>query len=297
MSLCLSLFWAFQSLHIAILSYCCTELTVTSRSEDSKSGRRASLIYWLLIYCPPEGKVHKATCLCWFPLLDELLSPLYYLSVFVEHKGMGSAIDSACVQLGVVRITLSLHWSSLDPDFFVYAPLCPALRGAKHALSFVLKKSFSAFHLNQACITLCSPFLTQTVDVQLQICRIQRHLLYFSRSGYCSWDERVRGLAAPPSVGIDNAWVRLFLCPVFCGYLTWRSNVLPAAPLALIRVKYVPSPNDRCSCTFRHMSALDESEELQLQESLVMLTRSSPCQTSFYWGSPRMCWWERKDFE
>lgn len=75
----------------------------------------------------------------------------------------------------------------------------------KHTLSFMLKKHFLAFPLNQASVTLCSPFLTQTADVQLQVCRIQRHLLYFSRSGYCSWDESVRGLAAPSSARIDNA--------------------------------------------------------------------------------------------
>lgn len=44
MSLCLSVLWAFQALHVVILSHCCTELTVTSRSKDSKSGRRASHI-------------------------------------------------------------------------------------------------------------------------------------------------------------------------------------------------------------------------------------------------------------
>ena len=139
--------------------------------------------------------------------------------------------------------------------------------------------------------------ISYTNDVQLQVCRIQRHLLNFSHSGYGSSDENVRGLASPLSVRIDNAWVRLFLRPVFCGYLTWQSVVLPAVPLMLIKVKYVPSPNDHCGCIFRHMSALDGSEELQLQKSPTTLIRTSPCQPSFYWDSPRMRWWERKDFE
>lgn len=39
-------------------------------------------------------------------------------------------------------------------------------------------------------------------------------------------------LAVPPSARIDNTWVRLLLCPVFCGYLTRQSNVLPSSPFS-----------------------------------------------------------------
>lgn len=71
-------------------------LTVTSRSEVSRSGAPASLIFSLLICCCPARKVHKTMRLCLFLLQDELVPLLYQLSVFVEPKAMGSAPDSAC---------------------------------------------------------------------------------------------------------------------------------------------------------------------------------------------------------
>lgn len=279
-----------------ILSRCCTELTVTSRSEDSKSGRWPSLIYWLLICRPPEEKSAQGHLLARVPSAG-WAGVTALLAVCV----CGAQGHRFCCWFCMCTAGWCTHYvisplKSRGARFFCLSSTMPSSQRSK-TYSFMLKKHFSALRLNQASVTLCSPFPTQTVDVQLQVCSIQRHLRYFSPSGYCSKDERVRGVAASPSVRIDNARVRLFLWPVFCGYLTWQSNVLPAAPLALIRVKYVPSPNVCCSSTFRHMSALNEREELQLQESSTMLTRSSPCQTSFYRGSPRMCWWERKDFE
>lgn len=88
----------------------------------------------------------KATCLCWFLLQDELVSPLYQLSVFVEHKAKGFAPDSACGQLGNVHIMLSFHWNPLVPDFFVYYyyffGLCPALREVKCSFSHASETLF-----------------------------------------------------------------------------------------------------------------------------------------------------------
>lgn len=267
-------------------------LTVTSRSEVSRSGAPASLISSLLICCCPARKVHKTMCLCLFLLQDELVPLLYQLSVFVEPKAMGSTPDSACGWLGNVCVTLSFHWSLLVPDFFVYYyylfGLCPALGEAKCSLSRMLQKHFSS---EWSIHYIVFPCPTQGGDVQLQVCRIQRHLRYFSHLGYC-WDERVRGLAAHPSVRIDNAWVRLFLCPVFCGCLTDQSNILPAAPLACIRAKLHSLTKGLCSSVFRHIPALDESEELQ--ESPSTLTRTTLCKTSIHWGSPSKYWWERK---
>lgn len=95
----------------------------------------------------------------------------------------------------------------------------------------MLKKHFSAFHLNQAPNSLCSPFPTETLDVQLQVCRIQRHSTLF-----------VHPIPVPPAVRIDNIWVRLFLCSVGIWHNRKMSS-LPA-PLALKGGKSAPSPTE-----------------------------------------------------
>lgn len=107
-----------------------------------------------------SSKGESAQGLCWFSLPDELVSLLYWLSVFVEHEVRNSAADSACVQLSDICIMLSVHWSLPDPDFSVYPLQYLALREVKPILSFMLKNHFSAFHLNQVSIILC-PHLLQ----------------------------------------------------------------------------------------------------------------------------------------
>lgn len=151
-------------------------------------------------------------------------------------------------------------------------------------------RNTSAFHLNQAPTTLllCSPFPIEILDVKLQVCRIPRHFTLFFNPNL-----------VPPSVSIDNIWIRLLLCPVFCGYLAWQSNILFVSPFSP-QESEICSLTRRgtkfsCSWTFRLMSAQGESEQLQLQGSPATPTRISPWQSSFYRVS--WCWQEWKDVE
>lgn len=105
-----------------------------------------------------------------------------------------------------------------------------------------------AFHLNQAPTTLllCSPFPIETLDVKLQVCRILRHFTLFFNPNL-----------VPPSVSIDNIWIRLLFvsCILWVSDMTVKHPFL-SAPLALKRVRYVPSPEEEQSSVAAEHSGL-----------------------------------------
>lgn len=149
----------------------------------------------------------------------------------------------------------------------------------------MFKKYFSAFHLNQASTTLCSPFPTETLDVQLQVCRIQRHSTLFLNPN-----------PVPTSVRTANTWEGLFLCPYSVGI--WHDSQMSflPAPLALRRVKYVPSAKEeQSSVAAEHSGLCLLGVRVKSLSSKGHLPHISPCQSSFYRSC--QCWPEQRDFE
>lgn len=157
---------------------------------------------------------------------------------------MSSTTDSACVQLGNVSIMLSLYWSPMDSDFFVYTLLCPALK--KHSILFLLhlRNTFQLF----ICIKhplYCVPHLLHKLFMCSSSCVRFQGICFISHNLYTTSEMKEWAVWQPVFQWelIMTQWDYLFFCPIFCVHLTWQSNVIPAALLALTRVKYVPSPH------------------------------------------------------
>lgn len=163
----------------------------------------------------------------------------------------------------------------------------PSSQRSQACFLLCLKKQLSAFHLNQAPGTLCSPFTTESLDVQLQVCSTQKHSGLFANPN-----------PVPPSVRIDNIWVRLFLCAVFYGYLAWQSNVLPASPFS-------PQEREIYCLTKRDQKRHKVQLQLNIQAdvcsgwewtaSAPRITNHTDKKSSFYWVP--WCCQEQKDFE